>query len=139
MTEETRHQKQLFSLTWTTIRENTRLKQSWSRNRLFISLTSWTRIRIRIRIKRLKTCISYNYTFILHLERLAEMRNVFKFCLWNLKSRNHCRDLDIHGKTWKKQVVIVWTGLNWFRIGSSAWTCQYGNEASASIERWEVL
>jgi hypothetical protein len=34
---------------------------------------------------------------------------------------------------------VVWTGLIWLRIGTSAGSCEHGNETSGSIKRWEVL
>jgi len=35
--------------------------------------------------------------------------------------------------------VGVWTGLIWFKIGTDAGTCEYGNEPSGSIKCGEFL
>jgi hypothetical protein len=65
---------------------------------------------------------------------MGEMRNAYKILVGKPEMKGHSEDLRVDGNIseWilEQHDGKVWKGIIWFRIGTSGWLCEHGNELS---------
>jgi hypothetical protein len=71
-----------------------------------------------------------NESCVGHLAYLGEKREAYKIFVKNLKERERLEDPDIDRGLYLNE--RAWTGLIWYKIGTTDGCCEKGNENSGS-------